>query len=188
MSVFITKFLASRTTLSLSLAWALVVAAGCGGAKKAAKTELAPAQQVAVPERVAQPEPKEPPPASAPKKAVPLILDNVHFAFDRYELMPVARDILAKHARALKDRREANVLVEGHCDERGTIEYNLALGERRAKAVVDYLVSLGVERSRLAKISYGKERPLDPGRNETAWAKNRRAQFVVTIQQSLAGN
>jgi len=71
------------------------------------------------------------------------------------------------------------ILIEGHCDERGTEEYNLALGEKRAKSTMDYLVSLGISPDRLRIISYGKSQPLDPGHDETAWAKNRRAQFLI---------
>jgi peptidoglycan-associated lipoprotein len=91
-------------------------------------------------------------------------------------------------ARALKQRPEVPVVIEGHCDERGTIEYNLALGEKRAKAVKDYLVSLGIDRSRLTTISYGKERPLDSRSNEFAWAQNRRAEFVIKIQPTFSDN
>ena len=75
--------------------------------------------------------------------------------------------------------KDANIIVEGHCDERGTTEYNLALGERRATETKKYLVELGVPEGRIKTISYGEERPLDPGHTEAAWAKNRRAQFVL---------
>jgi peptidoglycan-associated lipoprotein len=78
----------------------------------------------------------------------------------------------------MKAYPEAAVVIEGHCDERGTVEYNLALGDKRAKAAKDYLVSLGVEAGQIFTISYGKERPVDSGHNEDAWAKNRRAEFV----------
>ena len=79
----------------------------------------------------------------------------------------------------LKAHPNAQMLIEGHCDERGTAEYNMALGERRATAVMTYLVSLGVPKGTLSTVSFGKERPLDPGHNEEAWAKNRRAHFVL---------
>lgn len=111
-----------------------------------------------------------------------LVLGNVNFDYDKFDLTSTARSILAEHASALRNRPEVNIRIAGHCDERGTIEYNLALGEKRANSVRDYLVSLGVERSRLSTISYGKERPLDARSNEQAWAQNRRAEFVILNQ------
>ena len=89
---------------------------------------------------------------------------------------------LESHARWLKRFRSVIVLVEGHCDERGTVEYNLALGERRAMAAYNYLLSLGVAADQLKTISYGKEFPLDPGHTEGAWARNRRCHFVITAK------
>jgi peptidoglycan-associated lipoprotein len=103
----------------------------------------------------------------------------VNFAFDSAELDDLAKEILVNNAKWLKDHPELKVQIEGHCDERGTEEYNLALGERRAKAVRDYLVSLGISPSRISIISYGESMPLDPGHNESAWAKNRRAHFAI---------
>jgi len=107
-------------------------------------------------------------------------LADIHFEYDRATLADEARAILERHALWLQSRREARVTIEGHCDERGTTEYNLALGEQRARAALDYLMSLGVAGSRLRTVSYGKERPLDPASNELAWAKNRRARFAVS--------
>jgi peptidoglycan-associated lipoprotein len=107
-------------------------------------------------------------------------LDDVRFEYDSAALTDAARATLEKHALWLQSHREAKVSVEGHCDERGTVEYNLALGEQRARAARDYLVSLGVAAERLRTVSYGKERPLDPGTGEEAWAKNRRARFAVS--------
>jgi peptidoglycan-associated lipoprotein len=106
--------------------------------------------------------------------------DRVYFAFDKYDLSPEARAILQKQAVWLRRYPAVTVSVEGHTDERGTREYNLALGERRATSVRDYLTALGVEPSRLKTISYGKERPVALGSNEDAWSKNRRAVTVVT--------
>ena len=82
----------------------------------------------------------------------------------------------------MKSNPSVMVKIEGHCDERGTIEYNLSLGEKRAKAAKDFLIDLGIDAGRISTISYGKERPVDPGHNEAAWAKNRRAAFTVTSQ------
>ena len=91
-----------------------------------------------------------------------------------------ARATVESHALWLQGHRDVAVTVEGHCDERGTVDYNLALGEQRARATRDYLVSLGVAAERLRVVSYGKERPLDPGSDESAWARNRRARFAVS--------
>jgi len=107
-------------------------------------------------------------------------LADIRFEYDSAALTDEARATLEKHALWLQGRRGVRVTVEGHCDERGTVEYNLALGEQRARAARDYLVSLGVAADRVRVVSYGKERPLDPGTGEAAWAKNRRAHFAVT--------
>ena len=107
-------------------------------------------------------------------------LDDIHFGFDQAQLTDEARATLQKHAQWIQSRRDVKVSVEGHCDERGTVEYNLALGEQRARATREYLVTLGVPAARLTVVSYGKERPLDPGHGEAAWAKNRRAHFAVS--------
>jgi peptidoglycan-associated lipoprotein len=104
---------------------------------------------------------------------------NVHFAFDSAELSDTAKGLLKEKADWLKANTGASVIIEGHCDERGTIEYNLALGERRANAVKQYLQDLGIGGFRLTTVSYGEERPLDPGKTEEAYSKNRRAQFVL---------
>ncbi|MBI4611112.1 MAG: peptidoglycan-associated lipoprotein Pal [Candidatus Rokubacteria bacterium] len=118
-------------------------------------------------------------PAPAVKEAISR-LEDVFFDFDRYELRDDARATLDGNVKWLKARLETRVVVEGHCDERGTSEYNLALGERRAQAVRDYLVAAGVAASRLSTISYGEERPFVPGPGESAWKWNRRAHLVVT--------
>jgi peptidoglycan-associated lipoprotein len=104
---------------------------------------------------------------------------NIHFAFDSAQLTDTAKELLKEKADWLKDNSGASVIIEGHCDERGTTDYNLALGERRANAVKQYLQDLGIGGFRLTTISYGEERPLDPGQNEAAYSKNRRAQFVL---------
>lgn len=106
-------------------------------------------------------------------------LAMIHFDFDKYNIRPDAVPVLEANARWLKKFPTVKILIEGHCDERGTEEYNLALGERRAKSTMDYLVSLGISADRIRIISYGKSQPLDPGHDETAWAKNRRAQFLI---------
>ncbi|MEE8394366.1 MAG: peptidoglycan-associated lipoprotein Pal [Rhodospirillales bacterium] len=105
--------------------------------------------------------------------------DRVHFDYDKYNLTPEARTILEKQAAWLNKYPDTNVSIEGHCDERGTREYNLALGERRANAVKNYLVTMGVSSDRIQLISYGKERPVAMGSSEAAWAQNRRSVTVV---------
>jgi len=104
----------------------------------------------------------------------------VYFGYDSAELSAEARAALDANAAVLKKYSAWTVTIEGHCDERGTAEYNLALGERRAAAAQSYLVALGVPASRVKTVSYGKEFPFDPGHDEAAWAKNRRAHFVIT--------
>ena len=108
------------------------------------------------------------------------LLKDIHFDFDKYDIRPGEADILKENAALLKKFPNVKIQIEGHCDARGTIEYNLALGERRANRTKEYLVSLGIASARISTISYGKERPLDPGQNEEAWAKNRRAHTVIT--------
>jgi peptidoglycan-associated lipoprotein len=110
------------------------------------------------------------------------VLKRVHFDFDKYDLRPDAIRTLGDNAGRIKEHSEFKVRIEGHCDERGTVEYNLALGEKRARAARDYLVSLGIPTRRLSIISFGKERPIDPGHNEEAWALNRRAEFVFQAE------
>ena len=106
-------------------------------------------------------------------------LQKVYFNFDSAALSDESRAILSKNAEALAKQPSVSVRIEGNCDERGSDEYNLALGERRAKAARDYLVNLGVQPERLSVISYGEEKPVDPGHDEAAWAKNRRDEFVI---------
>lgn len=135
----------------------------------------------------AEPAPATPAPAvdtSAGDRAAEMarnqfLNEHVPYAFDSAALSPMAQSILKRKAAWLNDNAGEMVLIEGHCDERGTPEYNLALGERRAESARAFLIDLGISSSRLTTISYGEERPLDPRSNEEAWAKNRRAQFVI---------
>lgn len=106
--------------------------------------------------------------------------ETVYFDFDKSDLRQDTRNVLNKNAELmLKSKPNSKVQVEGHCDERGSAEYNLALGERRAKSAVKYLTTLGVKADRLSTISYGKEKPVVQGSDEAAWSKNRRAEFVI---------
>jgi len=107
------------------------------------------------------------------------LLKDIHFDFDKYDVRPVDEAVLKENAVFLKNNPNLKVQIEGHCDERGTAEYNLALGERRANNTKRYLVFLGIPADRISTISYGEEKPLDKGRHEEAWGKNRRAHIVV---------
>lgn len=104
---------------------------------------------------------------------------TIYFDFDKYNLRDDAKAGLKNNFEVMKAQSDVRIQIEGHCDERGTVEYNLALGEKRANAAKDYLASLGIPRDRMSVISYGKERPAAFGSNEDAWAKNRRAEFVI---------
>ncbi len=108
-----------------------------------------------------------------------ILLERIHFDFDDYSLRDDAKEILRKHAQWLKEHPSVKLVIEGHCDERGTSEYNLALGQKRAESAKAFLVELGIDPSRIETVSFGEEIPLDPGHNEEAWAKNRRAEFVI---------
>lgn len=118
----------------------------------------------------------------AAPEGVEVKLANIHFDFDKYTLRPEVREMLKQHAELLARHKNYQVTIEGHCDERGTAEYNLALGERRADAAKAYMVQLGVDEKRIKTISYGFEKPLNPGHNEEAWSKNRRDNFVTVRQ------
>ena len=107
------------------------------------------------------------------------LLKDILFDFDRYDIRPGDAEILKGNAALLTRYPKMKIQIEGHCDERGTVEYNLALGERRANSTKKYLISLGITADRVSAISYGKERPLDPGHNEEAWTKNRRAHTII---------
>jgi peptidoglycan-associated lipoprotein len=143
------------------------------------KVEKVPApvvEEVAPPpEEIAKVEEEVPP---LPEKP-PFEFRDVLFDFDKYDIRPDAREILDSTAEWLNENKHINILIEGHCDERGTNEYNLALGDRRAKSTRDYLVSKGVAPLRIQTVSYGEERPLCTEHNEDCWQKNRRAHFVV---------
>jgi peptidoglycan-associated lipoprotein len=104
-------------------------------------------------------------------------LQTVYFAYDKDDLDDQNRSVLKQNADWLKSNRNYHVRIEGHCDERGTVKYNLSLGERRANSVREYLVALGIPQDRFRIVSYGTERPADPGHGDAAWGKNRRAEF-----------
>jgi peptidoglycan-associated lipoprotein len=179
---------------------ALCAAAACGKKQPPVARPLpppaatppttAPARPPAPPEPVTEPTvvPPEPVPDDAIASASLDDLNRnsplkpVFFEYDSDELTAAAQHTLDENASVLKRYSSWTVTIEGHCDERGTPEYNLALGERRAVAARAYLVSLGLSADRLRTVSYGKEFPFDPGHDEAAFAKNRRAHFVITAK------
>jgi peptidoglycan-associated lipoprotein len=161
-----------KLVLVMALVGAVAVV-GCGGG---AEPETDIVQQPTPPPPPPPPPPKEPEPEPEP---VRLDLETIYFDFDKSELTASARTALDDAARQLMANPDKRVVIEGHCDERGTVEYNLALGQRRAHAAMEYLTRKGVEAARMSIISYGEERPVAMGHNEAAWAQNRRAAFVV---------
>lgn len=108
------------------------------------------------------------------------IFSDIHFAYNRYDITDEAKPVLRNISDWMLKRTKVSILVEGHCDERGTNEYNLALGDQRAQAAKNYIVSLGVPASRIETVSFGKEQPLCTEKSEECWAKNRRAHFVMS--------
>jgi len=153
-----------------------VQTAGADGSQKAAaeKPKAEPAK--------AEGEAKEQETKKVATKEAAVDLEDIHFDYDKSVLRPQDREILKRHADWLMKNTNTTALIEGNCDERGTTEYNLALGEKRANEAMKYLISLGIEKERLSIISYGEERPLDPGHDEAAWAKNRRDHFVIKMK------
>jgi peptidoglycan-associated lipoprotein len=146
---------------------------------KVAETPVTPMPPAPAETPVVQPAPVTPPPAAVP---APSPLKDVFFAFDRNAIRDDQKAALTDNIGWLKVNTGAKITVEGHCDERGTTEYNLALGERRAKAVKDYLDKAGIAPDRISVISYGKERPFVLGHDESAWKWNRRGHFVIQGQ------
>jgi peptidoglycan-associated lipoprotein len=174
-----------RGRLGMVLLIALLVAllvplAGCQK-KTPPPPETAPAAapQPPAPTPIPAREEPKPTPVATPKPEETAKLGDVFYDYDKFNLSTAAREILTEDARILKQQPQIRVTIEGHCDERGTNEYNLALGQRRADAAKSFLVSLGIDAGRVTTITYGEERPFDPGHTEAAWAKNRRAHFVI---------
>lgn len=185
------------------LCLAAVVSGGCAKKDMVKPEEQTPATQVVPPPAPlnegakAAPAPAAQPVAETPAKeqniaqetpqqgaapqagALEGALQKIYFNFDSADLSSEARTTLSKNADLLAKQPGVSVRIEGNCDERGSDEYNLALGERRAKAARDYLVNLGVKAERISVISYGEEKPVDQGHDEAAWAKNRRDEFVI---------
>ncbi len=168
----------------------MLFSAGC------AKKELVKSEEPIAPPTAVEKAPAVTQPAETPAPETPAVkeetlqetnkneapaatLETIHFDFDSYVLSAEARDTLKKNAEMMMSKPGTKVQVQGNCDERGSAEYNLALGENRAKAAARYLETLGVAQNRLSTISFGKEKPVDPGHDDAAWAKNRRDDFVI---------
>ncbi|GFE59700.1 peptidoglycan-associated lipoprotein Pal [Geobacter sp. AOG2] len=159
-----------------------VVKAEPAKAPEAAKAEAPqPAKQMPVEQATPAAEPiKQAEPQAVAAPAEETAFENIYFDFDKSDLGKDARDVLTKNAEILlKNKPSIKIQIAGNCDERGSAEYNLALGERRAKSAQQYLITLGVPADRLSTISYGKEKPAVEGHDEAAWAKNRRDEFVI---------
>ena len=188
---------ARRVAVTLVLLGAMGAGACAKKNPPVARPMPPPPASDAVPER--PPAPPEPVSEPAPVPPVPVTddpigsktLDDINrdsplkpvfFGLDQSEVDAAGQQVLQTNAEVLKKYSSWQITVEGHCDERGTAEYNLALGERRAVSARNYLVSLGIPADRVKTVSYGKEFPFDPAHNEGAWAKNRRAHFVVTAK------
>ena len=158
---------------------AVLVLAGCSKNKEVAESAPPPPPPPPAETPAPTPPPAEttPPPAAEP--GVQDQLKDVFYDYDSANLSSEAQGTLDSDGKILMDNATVNVQIEGHCDERGTVEYNLALGDRRAQSAKDYLVRYGVPAARLSTVSYGEERPFAPGADEAAWAQNRRAHLVV---------
>ncbi len=174
--------------LALVLVPAVLTAAGCKKQPPPEPEPAPPVQEVEPPPPVQEPPPPPPPPTPPPPPpkrvtAADLnaqkVVQTIYFDFDKYDLRSDARATLAANAEWLKSNTSWRILIEGHCDERGTNEYNMALGDRRANSARNYLISAGVSPARVRTISYGEERPAAPGHDEASWARNRRAEFVI---------
>jgi peptidoglycan-associated lipoprotein len=185
----------------LYLTVAALFAGGCAKHEMVKKDEVVPATKTAksVETSTVKPVPNETVITEQPVKETPIkslssgdiaktanadarpeaAMEKIFFDFDSYTLSTMAQDTLARNAEAMKKNAGVKIRVEGHCDERGSDEYNLALGDKRAKSAMRYLLTMGVLAERLAVVSYGKEKPADPGHGETAWAKNRRDEFFI---------
>jgi peptidoglycan-associated lipoprotein len=166
-----------RFLLIIGLIAVMVMAYGCG------KKPPPPVEQPKAVDTTPAPPPPAPPPPPPPPPAAPEVKESdfliVYFDFDKSNIRTDQRMALDKNAEIMKNFPKVNIEVEGNCDERGTVEYNLALGDRRAQSVKKYLIDLGISADRIKTISYGKERPAVPGTGEEVWAKNRRAAFRI---------
>ncbi|MBA4357458.1 MAG: peptidoglycan-associated lipoprotein [Desulfovibrio sp.] len=180
----------AKRIFGLMLVLCMLVVLGAGCAKKTADSMPAGATKVEISDKDTDWQKSAPAPESRSltedeiraqqrEQAQREVGNMIFFAFDSFELTPDSRNVLTAKADILKKYALFSIVIEGHCDERGTSEYNLALGERRAKASSEFLSQLGIASERMTIVSYGKERPLDPSKGEAAWSKNRRDEFKI---------
>ena len=172
------------------MALGLIIFGGCAEKQAVVKDEsvqsapaatTSPAEPAATDDEAAR-KAREAKEAAAKRSAAAqaaLNIQNIYFDFDKSTIRPDAREILKSNSEIFQQNSKSQIVIEGHCDERGTAEYNMALGERRAQEAKQYLINLGIDASRMQTISYGKEKPLDTRSTEEAWSINRRAQFVL---------
>ncbi len=149
-----------------------------------AKKDTTPVEDIEPAEDIAPPPPPPPPDYEEAEEEIieeaeQIMLEDIFFEYDKFSIQDEYKATLTMNAEALMEYPDVVLVIEGHCDERGTNEYNLSLGEKRAKAVLDFYVAYGVSASRLSIVSYGEERPFDSGHNESAWSMNRRAHMAV---------
>lgn len=173
--------------LTVFVGFAALMAAGCAKEEVVKKDEPVVQEQTVKQAEPVAPAPQPAAPSPQPvqeqvvvKPAEAIVLETVYFDFDRSDLRQDARDTLSKNAETLLQRAaNAQIRIEGHADERGSDEYNMALGDRRAKSAAKYLTNLGVKADRITTVSYGEEKPAVQGSDEAAWSKNRRAEFMI---------
>jgi peptidoglycan-associated lipoprotein len=168
-----------KSATLIGLAIVLALAPGCSSRKKVspeANIEPPPTESGTP---APSDESQRPPSPTDESTGERLSLEDAFFDYDDFSLRQDAKSALEKDGKYLQKNSGTNVVIEGHCDERGSVEYNLALGEKRARAAKEYLTSYGITGGRVTTISYGKERPFDTGHDESAWAKNRRAHVVT---------
>ena len=155
---------------------------GCGGSKPSAEPEVGPSDTEVLEPRTEPEVTAEPGLLDEPGEVeeLPQIdLQRILFDTDKWSIREDAREILKQNARAFQEHPDLILTIEGHCDERNTVEYNLALGERRSASTRDYLIKLGVDASRIKTISYGEEQPMTTGHDESSWWQNRRSEFKI---------
>jgi len=168
----------SKTLIIFVILSSLLLLTFACSKKQTVQTDTAPPPAEEVKSDI--PPVEEEPISEPPVREEPLpVLEDVYFAFDKYGLSDESKRTLERNADELKSSASAIIVIEGHCDERGTVEYNMALSEKRAKAVMSYLATLGIDAGRMEVVSYGKSRPFDSGHDDNAWAQNRRAHFVI---------
>ena len=169
-----------RIGLLLLMIITVVAMTGCSACNDNTKAKPIPPR----PEPAPAPEYVEPTPVAPPMPTGEVINfeQPIHFDFDQYNIRPDAAAELQAKAQYMQERSATNVQIQGHCDNRGTEAYNLALGDRRAHSTKKYMMDMGVGSDRMSTVSYGEEMPLDPSDSESAWALNRRAQFIITSE------